>query len=530
MADQNTPMESPRPGEFPPPSPGPRARGAPAGWDYDAVVVGTGAGGGTAGYALARAGRRVLFVERGGVLASTPATRDDVAMLVERRASYPEPLHSREGSARPLVGGVLGGSSSLYGAALLRAAPVDFTPGRFFADHLPRDQWEWPLDYADLAPYYTRAETLFRVCGDGDAFPLKATGDPAGYVAPPMPWQGAAGRLALQLEARGLAPFRLPLALDPATCLGCARCPGYSCPNQSRFGAADRCVAPAVAHFGAALWLKTELVGVERRGRSVEAVTLKGPDGRSHRVTTRVLVVAAGALNTPDLLGRLGLVTPDHPALGRHFMLHLGVLFAVVLPRAQDLHAEPHKQIGLADWYQVADQKLGYVQQLPPPPPRALVREVPGLAKVLPPKWIDPLYQRLLMLVGSIDDVPQGRNRVYRDSRGLHLDHRYHRDDFRRAALLKRQVLKALPRGRDCWVLAHVPKRTSLRLAHQVGTCRFGRNPATSVVNPECRLHAVDNAFVVDTSVLPSSLGVGPALTTIANALRVADILHRDYL
>jgi choline dehydrogenase-like flavoprotein len=65
-------------------------------------------------------------------------------------------------------------------------------------------------------------------------------------------------------------------------------------------------------------------------------------------------------------------------------------------------------------------------------------------------------------------------------------------------------------------------------VAHQAGTCRFGTDPATSVLNAECRAHEVENLYVVDTSVFPSIGAVNPALTAMANSLRVGDqVLER---
>jgi choline dehydrogenase-like flavoprotein len=64
-------------------------------------------------------------------------------------------------------------------------------------------------------------------------------------------------------------------------------------------------------------------------------------------------------------------------------------------------------------------------------------------------------------------------------------------------------------------------------VAHQAGTCRFGLNPATSVLNTDCRAHGVDNLYVVDTSFFPSIGAVNPALTAMANALRGDHLLER---
>ena len=62
-------------------------------------------------------------------------------------------------------------------------------------------------------------------------------------------------------------------------------------------------------------------------------------------------------------------------------------------------------------------------------------------------------------------------------------------------------------------------------VAHQAGTCRMGADPATSALNADCRAHELDNLYVVDTSVFPSIGAVNPALTAMANSLRVGDHL-----
>ena len=87
------------------------------------------------------------------------------AMLIDK-----EPYDDRKidvnGSARRLyMGGVLGGSTALYGAALMRPSRDDFHPGKSYGDRLPRPQWDWPISYEDLEPYYSEAERLYTVSG-----------------------------------------------------------------------------------------------------------------------------------------------------------------------------------------------------------------------------------------------------------------------------------------------------------------------------------------------------------------------------
>jgi choline dehydrogenase-like flavoprotein len=135
------------------------------------------------------------------------------------------------------------------------------------------------------------------------------------------------------------------------------------------------------------------------------------------------------------------------------------------------------------------------------------------------------LRERMLPLAGIIEDLPNPANRVFWGPSGRpRLHHRFGVYDLergRRLAGLMAQILK-----RAGAVLC-LPKRfaSAEHVAHQCGTLRFGKDPAHAVVGPDCRMFRHPNVFVVDGSFFPTSLGVGPALTIIANALRVAAIV-----
>ncbi|MBZ0264079.1 GMC family oxidoreductase, partial [bacterium] len=102
-------------------------------------------------------------------------------------------------------------------------------------------------------------------------------------------------------------------------------------------------------------------------------------------------------------------------------------------------------------------------------------------------------------------------------------------DNYRADFALKR--LKSLVKGCGALIaIGGTGKRDDLHTAHQVGTARFGDDPAKSVLDRNCRVHGYDNLSVVDGCFMPTSLGVGPALTIIANALRVGDHLIREAL
>jgi choline dehydrogenase-like flavoprotein len=213
--------------------------------DCDVVVVGSGAGGGSFAHACAQAGKSVILLERGRSYQLTEPVHDEQTMLIDR-APYDDRAIAVNGQPRRLyMGGILGGSTALYGAALMRPSPDDFHPGANYGQLLPRTQWDWPISYDTLEPYYAEAETLFGVSGssDDDFAPLPKPKH--GFRERPLPLHPVNRQLIDANRRGGLRPFRLPLAIDSDRCLQCRVCPGYVCPNGARHSAAQLLERPA---------------------------------------------------------------------------------------------------------------------------------------------------------------------------------------------------------------------------------------------------------------------------------------------
>ena len=123
------------------------------------------------------------------------------------------------------------------------------------------------------------------------------------------------------------------------------------------------------------------------------------------------------------------------------------------------------------------------------------------------------------------EDLPLPQNRV--TLRGDRICLTYHASNTRAHDELKSRVKMVL---RACGTKTAFPVSFGLgNTTHQCGTLRFGTDPRTSVLDPWCRAHDVENLFVVDASFFPSSAAVNPGLTIVAQALRVADhIRQRD--
>ena len=176
----------------------------------DVVIVGSGMGGGTLAWALRDSGARVLLIERGDFLPSEPENWSAEAVFVENRYKAKEKWRdARGGWFSPGVHYFVGGNTKVYGAALPRLRQEDFGEIQHAGGISPA----WPISYDDLAPYYDRAEHLYRVHGEAGADPT----DPprsGPFPFPPMPADPYMEELAERFREQGLHPAPLPVGLD----------------------------------------------------------------------------------------------------------------------------------------------------------------------------------------------------------------------------------------------------------------------------------------------------------------------------
>jgi choline dehydrogenase-like flavoprotein len=238
----------------------------------------------------------------------------------------------------------------------------------------------------------------------------------------------------------------------------------------------------------------------------------------------RRYVLAAGALTSPLILLRSGM---DGPLVGRHYMVHLSPIVMGIFRRRDRSEDTFVKQVGFADYYfgtRGFAHKMGLVQSLPVPGPLLMAKS----SRLLPRALLKFLQQRMLPLAGIVEDLPDPANRVRWGPEGqLRLRHRFGAYDIERGRRLGRLMGRILKRAGALFCLSR-RFASDEHVAHQCGTLRFGTDPAQAVLGPDCRTFRHPNVFVVDGSFFPTSLGVGPALTIMANALRVADILTRE--
>jgi len=501
---------------------------------YDVIVIGTGAGGGTLAWKLAPTGRRILLLERGDFVPRERENWEAQAAVSDARYHAPETWYDRDGRAfRPGTHYNVGGNTKFYGAALFRLREADFGELKHAGGASPA----WPLPYADFEPFYTEAERLYRVHGARGEDPTEPWAS-APYPHPAVSHEPRLQRLHDDLVRAGRRPFHVPVGVlldeaDPlaSRCIRCGTCDAFPCLVEAKSDADVLCVRPALRHPNVSLRTRTAVTRLltDAAGRRVTEVVAER-DGVEERFRADVVVVACGAINSAALLLRSA--SDRHPdglangsgVVGRHYMCHTNTML-VALAREPN-PTRFHKTFALTDFYfgdEAFPWPMGSVQMMGKLHAEILAE---GAPPGTPKRLLAAMARRGLPFWLTSEDLPDPDNRV-RLGAGGRVELHYRPNNLEGHEQLKARVkaLLASAPGAVRRVLPshlYVGGRIPLAgVAHQCGTVRFGRDPRTSALDPDCRAHEVDNLYVVDGSFFPSSAAVNPALTIAANALRV---------
>jgi choline dehydrogenase-like flavoprotein len=545
----------------------------------DVVIVGSGAGGSALAYAFTNAGFDVVVLEKGprhasaefvhdeilgeqGVDVFPPSIDDDPHIVVELSPDRREPRRTLDGWSASCVGG----GTMHMGASLHRMHPSDFRLRSLLGSF--ESVADWPYTYADLEPYYTRAEWLLGVSGSDDGMPMELR------RSRPLPMEPLRShplvhRFDAVCRARSVGTFATPRGInsrpydDRPACEYCDLCAGFGCPNGARAGAQDtllrRAEATGRCEIKANTMVAEVLVGPRRRATSVRYVDRGGAE---HVATGSVICISASAMESARLLLLSGAAAGDagigneNGLVGRFLHFHIssagrGTFEQDPVERATPAGRNPFFGRSIMDYYFLPPAVSSYakgglhefdMQRLQP---IAIARHAAfsdganGSADAgMELLWGAPLKRALkgrLATQCAVDfEVFQdgfANGGTYmdldpdvRDKWGLpvarmqytHLPH------YRAAGrwLVDRglEILDAM--GATATRTLGVGVRNGY-MVH--GTCRAGSDPSTSVLNPFCRVHDISNLFVVDGSFMPAS-GAAPAtLTIVANALRCAD-------
>jgi choline dehydrogenase-like flavoprotein len=507
---------------------------------YDVIVIGSGAGGGTLVHRLAPSGKRILLLERGEWLPREP--QNWLAEDVFERGRYMSEdswLDAAGKEFQPQVHYYVGGATKLYGAALYRLRAEDFGELRHHDGISPA----WPISYEELEPYYTQAEDLYRVHGARGEDPTEPPAS-APYPYPAVSHEPRIEQLSADLAATGHHPFHAPcgVMLDEAnmpysTCARCPDCDGFPCLLHAKSDAEVIAVRPALEHDNVRLLTNARVrrLLTDEGGRSVSAVEVER-DGRSEQYSADVVVVSAGAANSAALLLASG--SDHHPnglangsdVVGRNYMFHNSV--AVLALSHEPNPTVFQKTLGVNDYYLSGpdvDYPLGNIQMVGKSQAPMFRGEKPTETLLAPTRTLDDIARHAVDFWLSTEDLPVADNRVTLSGDGrITLTYQATNAEPRKRLYETLTKLFGKLGMRDHHLVHHAYLKNPIPVAgvaHQAGTCRFGSDPASSVLDVNCKAHEVDNLYVVDTSFFPSIGAVNPALTAIANALRVGDHL-----
>jgi choline dehydrogenase-like flavoprotein len=503
---------------------------------YDIIIIGTGAGGGTLAHRLASSEKKILVLERGTFLPREKENWNTVEVFQKDRYHTSEVWYDKQGAKlHPGTGYWVGGNTKLFGGALFRLREQDFQA----VQHTGGTSPEWPLKYPDFEPYYTQAEKLYQVHGQRGLDPTEPKTSEA-YSFAPISHEPRIQEIHDDLQKKGFHPFYLPLAIRLSevnralsSCIRCNTCDGFPCLVNAKSDADISCVRPAMDYENLTLMTEAKVLRLltSKSGREVTRVETE-IQGQPHRFSADIVVVACGAINSAVLLLRSaddqhsnGLANRSDQ-VGRNFMKHQNGAIVGLTKKLNP--AVFQKTLAINDFYWGEpdfNYPMGHVQLLGKVNKDMIALDAPIFA---PGLALEEVAKRSVDWWLTAEDLPDPNNRVRVKGDKIHLDYTDNNTEaFNRLLARWTEVLKSINCGdRILPCSLYFRKRIPLQgVAHQVGTCRFGEDPQTSVLDINCRTHDVDNLYVVDGSFFPSSAAVNPSLTIMANALRVGEHL-----
>lgn len=558
----------------------------------DAVIVGLGSAGGIMAERLADAGLKVVglekgpdyaqedfeikhdeirYYQRGAIVAGTStdpvtwrATSRDTARVLPWSAGplgIDEPLYGL-----PSIG--TGGGTLHWGCAAYRFRAADFRMRsaiveRFGEDALPSDTTlaDWPLTYAELEPYYDRAEYDQGVAGRAGnlAGEIRDGGNPfespraRDYPMPPVQ-QGAGDHLFVEATTRlGFHPFRQPLALNSveyqgrSACVNCGFCHGYPCHVQAKSTTQVTSIprAKATGNLDVRPFARVCRIHRDSCQRRVTGVSYFDASGRVRQVGADVVILAAYSLENVRLMLLSGI--DANGQVGRHFMTHNFGWTTSILPEwtnpfigtfnassaIDDLTSEivPDNDRGVV-WGAPIISVTGDLQ------PIEAFHNMPAHA----PRWGQGLkdwmrdhYRRLHRMYSQTTNFPSARHFCDLDPNvkdkwgqpALRITHEWEDIDADAVEFLntfKARIAEEMG-ALDVW---QDGGRPPYHLStHDVGVHRMGDDPATSVTDRHGAVHECDGLYAVGGGGFPSYGGYNPNLTIQAMAYWSAEALRR---
>jgi len=530
----------------------------------DAVIVGSGAGGGVVAKELATAGLSVVLLERGRWYSAAGCRKDDLRN--QRTPALgngfgpdedrnPRVVADKEGDhivfpsdgAYSNNAACVGGGTFSYGAQAWRFMEQDFRMRSLYGAVAGSTLEDWPIRYADLEPYYEKAEWELGVSGDDTGNIFKAPRRKP-LPMPPLPPEKEQQVLVPAARRLGLHPFHIPMLRNTVpyngrpACMRCRWCVGFACELSARTGVHNTVIPAALATGNCELRAEcmTREILLDDRGRARGVAYFDG-EGRLQQQTAGLVIVSCGAiesarllLNTKHRLFPNGLGN-RYDWVGRNLQGHSysGAAGLFDFDTYDDLG--PGASIAICD-YNHGNQGLAGGGMLA----NEFIRLPYQFMGVIPPsvpRWgpkhkqfVRTAYKRTIVITGPVQEMPLFESRAQvdltvKDHWGIpvaRLSGNRHPHTLDVARFMGAKAEAWLKEAGAIQTWQRVPGQGLSAGQHQAGTCRMGDDAKTSVVNRNCQLHDVDNVYVIDASVHVTNGGFNPVLTILANAYRAS--------
>lgn len=560
--------------------------------ECDVCIIGSGAGGSPVALELSAAGYDVVVLEKGPFLTQADFYKDELtccrrSVYTPNLQNEFHVIEDYDGSDEQgqqtwssestydsgwdfWNGNMVGGSSNVMSGYFYRLKPQDFRLRSEYGPIKGANVVDWPISYADLEPYYSKVEHVVGISGEVRAHPQQEPRSTKDFPYPPTHEHALAQLIDNTCAQMKLHPLRTarailsrPLNTERRSCEYSGYCGSYGCASGAKGSAREALLNVALTTGKCRIIARAKVNRLisNTKGEVTHAEYVDAT-AQTKMISAKIFVVACQAVETSRLLllsrgvhHEQGLGN-QHGQVGKNIVFSAGGSGYGEFPYAsmsEEMAAQfkvrgPFINRGLQDWYEINDKQLGrvkggtvdFLERHPNPITRASGIKRDENDKLV---WGSALKQQLhaafteaqsLRYEIFCDWLPTDNcfvslDNTAKDQWGIpvaKLRVGYHDHDLVVSEYIMQQCKQVLTRMGASKVSGSVSGSPPANL--QAGGCRFGRDPKSSVLDPDCRIHSASNVFVTDGSWMPTGGSVPYTWTIYANAFRVADIIKRQ--